>query len=212
MLLLDQHLHDRIWSDIAREITGRDVSEEEFKKTLHGRTNKGIFEHLFGREIDDDDAARREKDKELKYQDVARNLGSEYELAPGAVDLFEDLKRRAIPFTIGTSSPPMNVSFFNETFGLGRWFDMSKVVCGDGTVRGKPFPDIYLKAAQMLSLEPCECVVIEDAESGIAAADAAGIGYIIGIGPREERARLRAITGVSKVIASLDEVIPLGIF
>lgn len=100
----------------------------------------------------------------------------------------------------------MNVSFFDEKLELHRLFDVNKIVCVEQATRGKPFPDVYLRAAEILSLPPASCVVIEDALSGIAAAQAAGIGYIIAIGPTERHDQLRHIEGVGEVIERLDQI------
>src|SRR3990167_9078101 len=206
VLLLDQELHEAIWKKTAFEITGRRLSDEEFKNVFHGRTNKGVLEYLFGSEIEPRELQRLATKKELLYQEVARGLGSEYRLAPGAPHLLDTLRQRNIPFTIATSSPKMNVGFFNEMLHLDTWFDMEKVVNDDGTFPGKTAPDIYLKAANILSLKPEDCVVIEDARSGIAAAYAAGIGYILAIGPKQSHASLQALPGVNEVVERLDEV------
>jgi beta-phosphoglucomutase-like phosphatase (HAD superfamily) len=48
------------------------------------------------------------------------------------------------------------------------------VVCGDEVSRPKPHPDPYLRAAELLGVEPARCVAIEDSPLGIAAAEAAG--------------------------------------
>lgn len=206
VLLLDQHLHDSIWRTIIRDVTGREISDEEFRDHHHGRSNTEIFEHIHGREFNADEVTKRAEEKELAYQNLAREQGESYSLAPGAETLFERLRQKGIPFTIGTSSPPMNVSFYNTMLGLDRWFDMEKVACNDGSFRGKPAPDIFFRAAQKLGLPPSTCVVIEDAQSGIAAARAAGIGFIIALGPRESHAQLSELPGVDEVITSLSEV------
>lgn len=206
VLLLDQQWHDEIWRGLGKEITGRDITEEEFKEHLHGQSNKGVFDYLLGKELGAQELEERARQKELAYQKLAVQQGGAYRLAPGATELLEALKRRNIPFTIGTSSPLMNVKFFNDMLGLDQWFDMEKVVCTDGEVRGKPYPDIYLKAAENIGLSPEECIVIEDARSGIVAAHAAGIGHIIATGPKETRDFLVALPGVDEVIESLTEV------
>lgn len=205
VLLLDQHLHDEVWGDIWRK-AGREPTEEEFKEHNHGRTNKLIFEYLLDRDLHGEELERRASEKELAYQTLARTQGDSYRLADGAVELFEELRGRGVPFTIATSSPPMNVAFYDEVLGLRQWFDMEKIVCADGTVRGKPFPDLYLKAAEMLSLPPSECVVIEDARSGIAAAHSAGIGRIIAIGPKDRWEELLLLEGVSQVVERLSDI------
>jgi HAD superfamily hydrolase (TIGR01509 family) len=206
VLLRDQHLHDEIFKTIAFDITGRVPTDEEFRNIFHGRSNQCVFEYLLGRAVEPDELENRARAKELAYQELSRKTGGSYRLAPGTTALIKKIRARAIPYTIATSSPRMNVSFYNEMFGLDALFDMGKIVCTEGTLRGKPAPDIYLKAADMLSLKPEDCVVIEDARSGIAAAHAVGIGHIIAIGPKDSHERLRKISGVDEVIERLDEV------
>ena len=206
VLLLDQHLHDEIWTSYAEKIVGRRPSEDEIKNIFHGRDNKGILEYLYQKELSTDEVERHAREKELTYQRTAQSLGSEYRLASGAVELLTKLQERKILFTIATSSPKMNVDFFNETLGLDTWFAMDKVAYVGGTLRGKPSPDLYLRAAEFLALKPEDCIVIEDARSGIAAAHAAGIGHIIAIGPKESHERLKILEGVSEVVERLDEV------
>lgn len=84
--------------------------------------------------------------------------------------------------------------------------DMSKIVFDSGAPRGKSAPDMYLKAAVNTQLAPRDCIVIEDARSGIAAAHAAGIGHLIAIGPKNTHDTLRNVEGVDEVIESLQEV------
>lgn len=67
----------------------------------------------------------------------------------------------------------MSVSFF-DTLGLDRWFDLDKVIYNDGTLPGKPAPDLYLKAAQRLCVAPETCVIFEDSGAGIESAQRAG--------------------------------------
>jgi beta-phosphoglucomutase-like phosphatase (HAD superfamily) len=93
--------------------------------------------------------------------------------------------------------------FFIEHLRLDRWFDVAKIVYDDGMRPGKPAPDIYLAAARNIGVAPSECVVVEDAVSGLAAAYAAGIGYIVAIGAPAAFQRLLACNGVAVAIKSL---------
>jgi len=88
---------------------------------------------------------------------------------------------------------------------LGQWFDAAKIIYDDGMRPGKPAPDMYLAAARSIGVAPGECVVVEDALSGVAAAKAAGIGYIVAIGPPEAHPSLLARDGVAVAITSLAE-------
>lgn len=65
----------------------------------------------------------------------------------------------------------------------------SVIHSGESVKQGKPDPDIYLKTARMLSVDPTECVVIEDTNSGVLAAKKAGmkvIGLLNGRNTREQ--------------------------
>ena len=88
-----------------------------------------------------------------------------------------------MPLTIATATIKENVDFYFDTFALDRWFDPDKVVFDDGSFPGKPEPDIFLHAARKLGVPPEECLVIEDAYSGLRAANSANIGMIIAIDP-----------------------------
>ena len=99
-----------------------------------------------------------------------------------------------------------NVAFYIENFKLERWFDLDKIVYSDGKIPGKPAPDIYEIAAFNLGLKPEDCVVIEDAISGINSAKAAKIGKIIAISSVEPVEYYEKIDGVSEIIQSFDEI------
>ena len=92
-------------------------------------------------------------------------------LAPGAIDFLNYLKENNIPRTIATMSEKDNVDFYIEELKLYQWFDLEKIVYADGTIPGKPAPDIYIKAARMLNLATQDCIVVEDAISGIESAE-----------------------------------------
>ena len=90
---------------------------------------------------------------------------------PGAVEITNHLNNASIPQAVATSS---DRNMFNlKTSHLKDWFDMfACVVTGDSpdVKRGKPAPDIFLSAAKKLGANPEECLVFEDAPSGMEAA------------------------------------------
>ena len=173
---------------------------------VHGQTNKNVQEYLLGRSVTEAESQRFVEEKEALYKTACLALGTEFKLSPGSIELFEELQAKNIPFTIATSSEIGNVRFFFEHLNLATWFNMERVVCDDGTMPSKPAPDIYLRAAKVLDLKPEDCIVIEDARSGIAAAHAAGIGHIIAMGPKETHEVLERIEGVDETVEKLDEV------
>ena len=127
-------------------------------------------------------------------------------LAPGAEKFLDFLKEKEIPRTIATMSEWDNVEFYIKEFNLGKWFDIEKIVYSNGKIPGKPAPDIYKIAAKNLNIEPKDCIVVEDAISGINAANNAGIGMIIAIASIEDDALYSSIPYVKQIIHNFDEI------
>ena len=93
---------------------------------------------------------------------------------PGCHELLEALVARGVPLAIATSST-------RKSFGAKMRHQplilrsMSATVTGDEVAKGKPAPDIFLKAAARLGVDPARCLVFEDSPLGIAGAQAAGM-------------------------------------
>ena len=159
-----------------------------------------------GRKVVGEELLKLTDQKESAYRELCLAQGGLFALSPGAVDLLTFLTGFGIPHTIATASERTNLDFFVSHLGLSRWFRIPDIVYDDGALAGKPAPDIYLRAAQNLGLEPAECIVVEDAHSGIHAARAAGMGHIIAIGPQSDHDKLREIEGVDEVVENLGQI------
>jgi len=94
-------------------------------------------------------------------------------LLPGALDLLHALKKSGVKIALASSSNHRLLEAILPRVGLTDAFDA--VVGGDHVPHGKPNPDIFLKAAEKLGVNPRDCVVIEDANAGVQAANAAGM-------------------------------------
>jgi beta-phosphoglucomutase len=99
---------------------------------------------------------------------------------PGAQELLNLLRREGFLVALGSAS--RNAAKVLQQLDANKYFD----VIGDGNsvTNSKPAPDIFLYAANALDLKPEECIVYEDAKSGIDAAKAGGF-HSVGIGPKE---------------------------
>lgn len=179
-LVFDTANHDRAWKIITSKYREKPFSAEELEKNIHGRTNKAIFEYITGRELNAAEVDKFSTEKELIYQKLCRE-DKNFRLIRGAEDFLNYLRDNKIPRTIATASNRMNVDFYVEMLHLERWFDLDKIVYDDGTLEGKPSPDIYEKAAKILQTKPEDCIVFEDAILGIESASRAGIGEIIAV-------------------------------
>ena len=202
VLLWDNALHEEAWRRYSARLRGAAMSDEEMRHYVHGRVNRDIFAYLLGRPLSDDELRPLAEEKEVIYRDLARAAPA-YHLSPGAVELLDYLTAHDTPRAIATSSPAVNVAFYIETLGLGRWFDPAHIIYDRGLYPGKPAPDIYLEAAERLTLPPARCIVVEDSLAGIRSAHDAGMGAIVAIGPPADHAALEVLPGVSAVIADL---------
>ena len=172
---------------------------------MFGRTNEDIIAYAIGRKPDKTLVEKYTAEKEAIYRQMCRDDKEHFVLTDGAVELLDYLKLRNIPRTIATMSEKVNVDFFIQGFHLEKWFDLDKIVYDNGKIPGKPAPDIYEIAAENIGLPPAECIVVEDAVSGIAAAKNAGAGKIIAIGPEENHNFLMSLDGVSETITNFYE-------
>jgi HAD superfamily hydrolase (TIGR01509 family) len=94
-------------------------------------------------------------------------------LFPSAKTTLEELRQMKLRLAVATSSVSASARPFLERTGIGSSFE--EIVTGDEVARGKPHPDIYLRAAEKLGAPADACLAIEDALSGVAAAKAANM-------------------------------------
>jgi len=95
------------------------------------------------------------------------------EAFPDAFDTVQSLAAQGIPMAVASSSRRPDLDSKLALTGLDRYFDA--FVGGDEVEHGKPAPDVYLEAARRLGVPPSDCIAVEDAEHGAAAAVAAGM-------------------------------------
>ena len=165
-----------------------------------------IIEYAIGKKPSDELVEKLAKEKEAMYREMCLKDKEHFVLSPGAEDFLNYLKENNIPMTIATMSEWDNVAFYIKEFNLAKWFDLDKIVYSNGKIPGKPAPDIYQIAAKNLNLLPKDCVVIEDAVSGISSAHSAGIGKIIAIASIEEDSLYSSIPCVSQIIRHFSEI------
>ncbi len=94
----------------------------------------------------------------------------------GLIELLEYLKKENIKSIVATGSVREHMNFILQKTELLQYFDL--FVCGDEVEQGKPFPDIFLKAAEKLEVAAERCLILEDSQNGIIAANNAGIPVI----------------------------------
>lgn len=199
-LLFDTPAHADAWRAFLLE-EGVAVTDADIQKHIQGRPNPDILRYFLG-ELTDQEILTCSKRKEEKYRAVCLQKNDWFRLVDGVSEMFDRLRAKGAPFTIATSSQWDNVSFYFEHLGLDRWFTPETLVFDDGKMRGKPAPDIYLRAMALIGCRPDECAVFEDSLSGIQAGRAAGAGWIIAVDSDLDREKLLRVEGVSRVISN----------
>ena len=204
-LYWDSQLHYDAWREFSKIIRGYEFTDIEMRDKMFGHTNEDIIEYAIGKKPSKEMVEKYGKEKEALYRKRCLLNPEEFKLAPGAIEFLDYLKENNIPRTIATMSEWDNVEFYIKEFKLEQWFDLDKIVYSDGTIPGKPAPDIFMIAAEKIGLKPSDCVVVEDAIAGIKSAQGAGIGKVIAIASLEPVEFYQKMEGLDGIIMNFTE-------
>ena len=166
--------HFRAWEVFAHEHR-LPFDPEYFKNHLFGRVNRDILLGLFKGNLNDQEAALYAVEKEALYRKLYKG---HVEPARGLVRFLEELKSEGITTAVATSAPRVNLDFVLDEVRLRPYFDALVDIAA--VRRGKPAPDLYLKAAEELGRDPGDCVAFEDSFPGVESALAAGM-RVVGV-------------------------------
>lgn len=164
--------HYAAWRALLQE-HGRGLTHEQFRPTF-GLRNDDILLHHLGFSGDASRITALGERKEELFRASLERDGTQ--TLPGARELVEHLHALGARQAIASSAPPANIEVMLRLLGLGDPF--SAIVSGEEVARGKPAPDIFLRAAERLELPTAQSVVLEDAPAGVAAGKAAGMRVI----------------------------------
>ncbi|WP_066891655.1 HAD family phosphatase [Clostridium nigeriense] len=152
-----------VWTRVCEKY-GYKMTKEIYSKVIAtGRENvKRVFKEEFGENIPIEEMYI-EKDKELKIE-----LDKNIPVKDGAYELITYLKNENYNLALATSASKERMQKQLNKSNFKNMFD--ELVCRDEVKETKPNPEIFLKAADKLGVEPKECIVIEDSLAGIKAA------------------------------------------
>lgn len=173
-LMLDSEcLYQRAWKQAGADL-GYDLDETVYL-SLVGRSNaeaERAFVQLYGADFPVE-AFRAQW--EQRWQEWVKADG--ISLKPGLLDLLDWVETHGLAKAVGTSSNQAEATLCLQTTGI---FDrFAAIVTVDQVKAGKPAPDIFLAAAQCLDVDPKDCLVLEDSNAGVQAAQAAGMAVIM---------------------------------
>lgn len=158
--------HFTAWELVAKE-RGQPFTMDEFSRTF-GRRNPEILGMLFNMESDHAELDALGHYKEDLFRAAVKRDG--VKLLPGALDLVKTLAEHGFRQAIGSSAPRANIELLTEVAGLAPY--LQGIVAMEDCQKGKPDPEVFLKAAGKLGVLPGWCVVVEDAVFGVQAAKA----------------------------------------
>jgi len=186
--------HRRAWQRLARE-EGVTFTDADFWATF-GKRNDAILAELWGPLPAEQVKALADR-KEAYFRELIRETAAPL---PGAMELMRGLHEAGFRQALASSTPTENIELISEVLGLKQY--LTELVSGETVPHGKPAPDIFLKAAKELDVDPSVCLVIEDAVAGVEAAHAAGMRCIAVAGNRD----LPGLRKAELMVKSLTEV------
>ncbi len=165
-------IHHAAWKKKLAEY-GLDLTMEEIKENIHG-INEEILSRLFGDRFTPEEVKRISGEKEKEYRSI---FSKQLTLIPGTMDFIKSLEKRGLGMAIATAAPPENVDFIVDGLEIRQFF--KTILHADDVSKGKPDPEIFIKAMDKLGLQPGECVIFEDSPTGAKAAADSGCAVVI---------------------------------
>ena len=175
-------LHYLAWKEIADRC--QIPFDREMNDQLRGVSRMESLERILSRgrgEWTQEQKQRLAEEKNARYRELLGTL-SEKDILPGVPETLQALRARGLALAIGSSSK--NAVAILERLGLSGWFDA--VADGTQIKRSKSDPEVFLLAANKLGLPAADCLVVEDAQAGIQAAQAGGMDAA-SVGPAAEQ-------------------------
>ena len=169
-VLVDSNpFHLRKWAAFLREHR-IPFDEEKLAEIVLGPPNEVIFQRYFGGQITPKRMQELSEDVEAEFR---RAIAPHARPCPGVRRLIEACRAHSIPMAVASCAISKNVEFLVTAFELRPYFQA--ILSRNEISHAKPDPEIYLKTAAQLGIEPAACVVFEDSFVGIEAAKRAGM-------------------------------------
>jgi len=202
LLIETEEIWDEVRETIVRERGGRWT--ERAQRDMMGMSSTEWSRYMHD-ELGVPDPS--EEINRLVVERMAERYRAELPLLPGAIAAVKRIAARW-PLAVASSSNRPLIDLVLELSALAPYFRAT--VSSEEVARGKPAPDVYQEAARRLGVAPERCAAVEDSESGIRSAKAAGM-RAIAIPNRSFRPSDDALASADVVLASLDELEPEAI-
>ncbi len=150
-------------------------SEEDFRLHMYGKNNGYILSHFLGRTIQGLELEELEFEKESLFREIYK---TEVNPISGYLDFLNQLKGDNLSIGVATSAPRANLDLILDSLAVKS--EMISLLASEDVSKHKPDPEVYLKSAFNLKVNPANCLVFEDSFSGVSAGLKAGM-KVVGV-------------------------------
>ncbi len=192
-------VHTAVWLEILAEFDVT-MTRLEFQSASAGMTNPELLRLLVDSTMTDETIAAIAQRKEARYREEYASL---MEPLAGLLPLLHQGRQAGLALAVATAANQDNIDFVMN--GLQMWDYFDAIVGADDVARGKPYPDLFLLAAERLGVPPEHCLVFEDALTGIEAGRRAGM-PVVGVATSHSEAELAEQPGVRQTISDFSQL------
>lgn len=166
----DMGFHLIAWANVLNNELHANLTDEQVKLQMYGK-NEELLARVFGEgHFTQAQADAISMDKERAYQAAYK---PHLQLISGLAPVLAAAQRKGIKMAIGTAAIPFNIDFVLDNLQLRDYFPV--IVSANDVKQSKPHPEVFLKCAELLGVDPAKCIVFEDAPKGVEAALNAGM-------------------------------------
>ena len=166
----NMRFHADSWVELFKDFGLEGLDTERYLVETAGMKGLDVLRYFLDPNISEADAERFTELKDFLYRVKSREL---IKPMPGLWEFLDAADHKAVRLGIGTGAGPRNIDYVLDLLNLTGKF--RAIVNPYQVEHGKPHPDIFLRAAELLEVDPAACIVFEDALPGVEAARRAGM-------------------------------------
>ncbi len=170
----DMGFHLKVWNKILNDDLKAGLTLDQVKQQMYGK-NHELLDRVFGIGTLSEETIRiYSGKKEALYQEIYR---PHLALIPGLEEFLRKAGQFGIPLAIGSAANRSAIDFVVDNLSIRSLF--GGIVGAENVIQSKPNPEVFLKCAELLGVEPESCIVFEDVPKGAEAALNAGMKAVI---------------------------------
>lgn len=200
-VVIDSNPYHKIAWEKFLEGQGVHFDDELFDNVLSGRTGPTSIRLIFGDDLPESELDTFLEEVDGNYQNLLRESTDVKPIA-GLFEFLSQVSEKRIPMALATSAPELNIELGLQKLELENTFQ--HIIGKVDVTHGKPHPEVYLKALDLLGLPAENCIVFEDSRAGVRSALSAGI-KVVGIASGHTKEELLE-EGVSMAVDDFREL------